>query len=192
MVSNWEPAHSLVEDAGLRPRLPLAFWLWLWHTCLSASSWVEGSVHTWIALLWYSLIPLFCERARLCVRLEPFMGKFFYFPLSLAIPQFGLLSHIRSLRLSSGHSDLSFTLSMQSVPPYPVPAHWWQTPVSGLVLHWELQLGTCSVCVCFPFSLLVMLPSEIPKLPTDPLVRGFPAVWKLLLHNSLPRTGLCP
>ena len=36
-----------------------------------------------------------------------------------------------------------------------------------------------------------MLPSEIPKLPTDPLVRGFPGVWKLLLfYDSLPRTGL--
>ena len=38
-----------------------------------------------------------------------------------------------------------------------------------------------------------MLPSEIPKLPTDPPVRGFPGVWKLLLlHNSLPRMGLIP
>jgi len=32
-----------------------------------------------------------------------------------------------------------------------------------------------------------MLPSEIPKLPTDPMVRGFPGVWKLLLfYGSLP------
>ena len=31
-----------------------------------------------------------------------------------------------------------------------------------------------------------MLPSEIPKLPTDTLVRGFPGVWKLLLfYDSL-------
>ena len=29
-----------------------------------------------------------------------------------------------------------------------------------------------------------MLPSEIPKLPTDPLVRGFPGVWKLLLFTT--------
>ena len=36
-----------------------------------------------------------------------------------------------------------------------------------------------------------MLPSEIPKLLTDPLVRGFPGVSKLLLfHDSLPRMGL--
>ena len=41
--------------------------------------------------------------------------------------------------------------------------------------------------------LLVVLPSEILKLPTDLLVRGFPAVWKLLLlHDSLPNAGLYP
>ena len=41
------------------------------------------------------------------------------------------------------------------------------------------------------FSLPVMLPSEIPKCPTDPLVRGFPAVWKLLLlHDRSPSLTL--
>jgi len=43
------------------------------------------------------------------------------------------------------------------------------------------------------FFLSVMLPSEIPELPTDPLVRGFPGVWKLLLiYNSLAGMGLHP
>ena len=38
-----------------------------------------------------------------------------------------------------------------------------------------------------------MLPSEIPKLPTDPPVRGFPGVWKLLLfYDSLPGTVSIP
>ena len=38
-----------------------------------------------------------------------------------------------------------------------------------------------------------MLPSESPKLPTDPPVKGFPGVWKLLLfHDSLARMGLYP
>ena len=56
---------------------------------------------------------------------------------------------------------------------------------SGLLLHWQLQLGGGGVC--FFFFLLVMLPSEIPKLPTDPPVRGFPTVWKIfLLHDFLP------
>ena len=45
----------------------------------------------------------------------------------------------------------------------------------------------------FIFSSPVMLPSEIPKLPTDLPVRGFPGVWKLLFfYDSLPRTGLVP
>ena len=57
----------------------------------------------------------------------------------------------------------------------------------GLLLCWELCLGTF-----FFFPLPVMLPSEIPKLPTDLLMRGFPDVWKLLLHDSLPRMSLNP
>ena len=36
-----------------------------------------------------------------------------------------------------------------------------------------------------------MLLSEIPKLPTDlPVGRGFPAVWKLLLQDTLLRMDL--
>ena len=68
----------------------------------------DGLVCSQLALLWYSLSPLFCEQVSQCLRLELFMGKFF---LSLAIPLFGLLSHISSLRLLSGHSGLVLTLS---------------------------------------------------------------------------------
>ena len=43
---------------------------------------------------------------------ELFTGKFsLSFFLSLAIPQFRLLSHVSSLRLPSGHSDWVLTLS---------------------------------------------------------------------------------
>ena len=35
-----------------------------------------GLVRSWLALLWYSLSPLFCEQARQCLRLELFLGKF--------------------------------------------------------------------------------------------------------------------
>ena len=43
------------------------------------------------------------------------------------------------------------------------------------------------VLFMYLFFILVMLPSEIPRLPTDPLVRGFPVVWKFLLfYDSLP------
>ena len=37
-----------------------------------------------------------------------------------------------------------------------------------------------------------MLPSEIPKLPTDPLVRVFPGVWKLLSFLRLPSQDRAP
>ena len=38
-----------------------------------------------------------------------------------------------------------------------------------------------------------MLSSEIPKLPTDPSLRGFPGIWKLLLlYDFLPRKDLHP
>ena len=93
LVNNWEPAHSLVVDAVsgaeisprllalAAPRLPL---------CLQRG---EDPVHSQLALLWYSLNPLFCEWARLCLR--AFCRKVLSLSLSLslsfslAIPQLG-------------------------------------------------------------------------------------------------------
>ena len=152
-----------------------------------------GPVRCRLALLWYSLSPLFCEWARLCLRLELFAGNFsLSFFLSLAIPQFGLLSHVSSLRLSSGHSGLVLTLSNAACaslfsPCSPlVDTSVWATSLLGVAVR-------CLVCWFFFFLLPVMLPSEIPKLPTDLPVRGFPGVWKcLLLHDSLPGIGLHP
>ena len=69
------------------------------------------------------------------------------FCFSLAIPQFGLLSHVSSLRLSSGHSGLVVTLSMQPAPPCSAPACWcgW---ASGLLCYWELRFRRV-FCVFF-------------------------------------------
>ena len=64
LISNWEPDHSLVEDvvtgteiaplpSGSGCRLPASLPL---AGC--------GPVCIWLALLWYSLSPLFCEWAR--------------------------------------------------------------------------------------------------------------------------------
>ena len=103
MVSNWEPAHSLVEDAVSGAKIGAAPSLLAQSpACLSASGEGEGPVCSQLALLWCLFHPLFCDRAMLCVR------AFFS---SLVIPQFGLLSHLNSLRLSSGHSGLVLTLS---------------------------------------------------------------------------------
>ena len=38
LVSNWEPAHSLVEDVISRVEMTITFWLWLWPACRSTSS----------------------------------------------------------------------------------------------------------------------------------------------------------
>ena len=123
------------------------------------------------------------------------MGKFslslLFFP-TLAIPQFGLLSHISSLRLSSGHSGPVLTLRMDDA------ARTSLSSPGSLVTDasvWATSLAVAVRCLFYGvfFSLPVMLPSEIPKLPRDLPMRGFPTVWKLLLlHNSLPRTDLCP
>ena len=65
VVSNWEPARSLVEDATLWGRecsSPLPSGLGC-HTpaSLPPERGGEGPTCSQLALLWYSLNPLFCE-----------------------------------------------------------------------------------------------------------------------------------
>ena len=110
LVSNWEPARSLVEDASLGPRLPL-FGSGC-HPPASLPLVGDGPVCSQLALLWYLLSPFFCEQAWQCLRLELFFClSLFPLSLSLSVPQFGLLSHVSSLRLSSGHSGPVLILS---------------------------------------------------------------------------------
>ena len=130
VVSNWEPACSLVEDAISGAKiapclLPLAVAhlpLCLWHGVgQSVVGWLSSSDHS-----------VLCSMSRPGCALDlsfsqenslPLSLSFFF--LSLAIPQFGLLSHISSLRLSSGHSCPVLTLSMQTVSPCSALAYWW-------------------------------------------------------------------
>ena len=94
---------------------PLAFRLWLWLSpaCLPASC--AG----WASPLLASSPLVFAQSFILwagqqCLRLAHWEGKFslsFFFSLSLAIPWFGLLSHVSSLRLPSWQSGLVLTLS---------------------------------------------------------------------------------
>ena len=102
-----EDAFSGAEIAPYLPALAVA--------CLPLCLWRgDGPIRSRLDLLWYLLNPLFCEQVRLHLRLEFFMGKFslsLFFSLSLAIPQFGLLSHVRSLRLSSGIQVGSLSLA---------------------------------------------------------------------------------
>ena len=65
-VSSWKPAHSLVEDAVSGAEIAAASCL---QVCLFTSGQGGAGSSSRLALLWYSLNPLFCERARLCIRL---------------------------------------------------------------------------------------------------------------------------
>ena len=109
LVSNWEPASSLVEDAisgaKIAPCLPA-----LAVTSLPLSLWwVEGLVCSWLAFLWYSLSPLFCELARLYLR--AFHGKV----LSLSL--FSLwLSHNLGCYLTLAPSDCPQGIQAWSLP----------------------------------------------------------------------------
>ena len=150
---------------------------------LSPSPWLlppagDRPVHSRLALLQNcSVLPLFCQQpAVYSVR----AFRRLIFSLSLAIPQFQLPSQVSSLRLPSGHSSQVLTRSnaAHSSPFSPhllvVDASMWASFLLGIVFSHVI----CGFCL---FFLLVRLPSEIRKLPSDPLVRGFPGVWKLPL-----------
>ena len=79
LVSNQEPAHGLVEDAisgaEIAPHLPALAATHL-PLCLQQG---DEPVCSWLALLWYSRNPLFCEQVRLCLRAfqEKILSLFF-------------------------------------------------------------------------------------------------------------------
>ena len=125
-------------EIGAAPCLPALAVL----ACLSAFGGGEGPLCSQLALLWYLLNPLFCEQARLHV--TAFQEKVLFFSVSLVIPQFGLLSHVSSLRLSSGHSGLVLTLSTDCAAhaslssPYSLVVDasiWAASPLAVAVRH---------------------------------------------------------
>ena len=139
----------------------------------------DRPVHSRLAVLWNcSVLPLFCEWAGSIFSLGFLQVNFL--PLSLAIPQFKLPSLVSSLRLLSGFSCPVLTLSNAacSSPFCPhllvVDVSVWGTFLLGVAFRHVIH-------GFYLFLLLVMLPSEIQKLPPDPPVRGFPGVWKLPL-----------
>ena len=109
LVSNWEPAHSLVEDAISGAEIAPCL-LALAVTCLPLClRWGEGSVHSQLALLWYSHNPLFCEWPGSA--LELFAGKFsLSFYLSL------WQSHSLGCYLTLAPSDCPQGIQAQSLP----------------------------------------------------------------------------
>ena len=113
----------------------------------------DGLVHSRLALLWYSLNPLFCEQVRLCLRSELFTGKFsfslsflslslFFFPLfgypTVWVAISGWLPQT-VLRAFRPHPYLKHAAHTSLFSPCPLLA---DLRASGLLLCWELQLGT--------------------------------------------------
>ena len=110
------------------------------------------------------------------LQIRTFCRKVFYsfFP-SLAIPQFGLLSHISSLRLSSGRSgsalpqrtDDAAGTSLSSPHLLVADASVWATS------PWQLWLGTYSVGSFFFFSSQICCPLRFQNSPQTHLYEGF-------------------
>ena len=105
----------------------------------------DGLIHSRLALLWYSLSPLFCERDWQCLRLRLVAGEFsFFIPLSL------WLSHSLGCYLMlvpsdcpqrSGYSGLVLILSNAArsslFSPYMlvVDASIWGTSLLGVAIR---------------------------------------------------------
>ena len=63
---------------------------------------------------------------------------------------------------------------------------------SVLLFRWGSYCWACNllVLIIYLFFLPVMLPSVLPKLPTDSAVRMFPGVWKPLFLRVSSRDGI--
>ena len=116
-----------MQYLALRLQQSLAFWLWLSQACLSASG--EGGPDRQLAcspLLFVQSFVLLVHQGspRLAFHRKGFFF-FFFFPVSLTILEFGLLSHISSLRLSSGHSNPVLTLRNNDAAHTSMPSPLW-------------------------------------------------------------------
>ena len=121
--------------------------------CLPLCLWQgERPVHSWLALLWYSLNPLFCERAQQCPRLELVPGKFslslILFSLSLAIPHFGLLfmCFVWLNLLHSQRMDLVPRMSLHQVIPRRCLKGKMPCPFSVLLKQ------VCTLIICLTWT----------------------------------------
>ena len=129
---------------------------------------------SWLALLWYLLRPLFCERARLCVRASHrkvlSLSHFFL----LVIAQFGMLFHVRSLRLSSGHSGLVCTPSTNDSAGVSMPSPSVLVTDGSVWATSPLAVAVRCVFCGFSFSLSwLCCPLRFQNSPQISLWEGF-------------------
>ena len=118
LVRNWKPVCSLVGYA-LSGAQFAPFWLWLAPASHLPPG--DGPVLSQLALLWYCSV--LCSVNGLAVFWVRAFCRLISLSLSLAIPQFRLLSHISSLSLSSGHSGPVLNLSNAAAHSSPFSPH---------------------------------------------------------------------
>ena len=140
LVRNWRPVCSVVGDA-VSGAEPAPF-----PSPLPPASGRAGPVRSQLALLWSFSVPLFCEWPALC------LGRLI-FSLSLAVPQFKLLSHKSSLQLPSGRALRPGPYPKQCRPLL-FHAGVWGTFLLGVAFRHV-------ICGFYLFFLPVRLPSEI-------------------------------
>ena len=144
----------LVEDAemlvsGVTPCLPAA------SASRLGGGGVEGPICSCLALLWYTLNPLFCEHARLNLRAT---GKFFF------VCFVSVENHSFGCYLMLVPSDCPRGIQARSDDAA------WPQQAPGLLLHWQRWLGTWSVVflffVFFPPGYVALWDSKTPHRPT--------------------------
>ena len=154
------------------------FWLWMLPACVPAScgGWA-GSLPASSPLVFAQSFVLW---ARQCLRLGVFVGKFSlslsFFPLSLSIPQFGLLSHISSLRLPSGHLVLVLAPSSMAhaslFSPQVADVSIWATFLLGIPVR-DVICGFYLFIFIYYFSSQLCCPLRFQNSPQIHQWEGF-------------------
>ena len=141
LIRNWRPVCSAVGAAVLGAE-PAPF-----PSPLPPVSGGAGPIRSLRALLWTCSVPLFCEQRAMC------LGRLI-FSLSFAVPQFKLVTHKSSLRLSSGPSGPVFTLSNAACSSLFSPTCSWWMRVSGVLFCWfAFRHVICGFYLLFPSQL---------------------------------------
>ena len=103
---------------------------------------------------------------------ELFLGKFSFFLSLSGYPQFGLLSHVSSLRLSSGHSGPAPTLSNAARTSLLSPnlvladASIWATYLLGVAIRHVICVVLFIYLFIFPPGYVALWDSQTPHRPT--------------------------
>ena len=183
-------AWWLMLSLGPKLQWSLTFYLWLSCTCLSASGAINGNwlIPPSVFSRTRSFVLWAHQGSECCVR--TFLREWSSVSLCFSgspIVFLSVLCHISPLRVASGFSlrtdDAAHTSTLSP--------HWLRAYTSMWATS-QLEIAIL-FDFCGQFSWLCFHLRFLSSLLTPP-VRGFPTIWKLLLHDSLPRMvpGPCP